>query len=204
MAGESMTPAHGFGKVVFTLLLNSRYIRGFCLEVIMREVEVKILDINGARINHLLRKNKAKFVKNVFQQNLIYENAYTKKYGIVVRIRKENKHCILTIKSPMKIINRHKVRDEFETKVNFSTAKNLLKIFRLKLNGLSEIKREYWILSGCSVEICQLPRIPPFLEIEGTQRNIKKAANQLGYSKKDYFPEFILDHYKIKSRFLKF
>jgi adenylate cyclase class 2 len=171
----------------------------------MEEVEIKILEINPTKIRNLVLKNGGKKVKKVFQKNAFYENPITKKKGIAVRIRQENQNFWLTIKSPMQIQNGHKVRKEYEIKIeSFEFADQMISLLGLKQIGVGECKREYFKLKNCMVEIIEMPKIPTFLEIEGSEQNILKVAKILGYSEKDYVAENVLDIYKIKTRFLQF
>lgn len=171
----------------------------------MKEIEVKILNVNPSRIRKILRKNKAKFVKKVFQKNILFENEHTKKNGNVVRIRIENKDSWITIKSAPVIIKGHKIRHEHETKIkNPLFWQEAFKMMGFRLLGITECIREYYNLGGCSVEILKIPGIPEFLEIEGSQENIKKAVNLLGYDTKDYSAKSVLEIYGKKSKFLTF
>jgi adenylate cyclase, class 2 len=172
----------------------------------MNEIEVKILNINPNSIRKDLKKYHAKFVKKVFQQNILYANAYTKKSKIVVRVRreKENNYTLLTIKANRRFVQGHKLADEYETFVDYSNIVSILETLGFKRSGIGEVKREYWKLKGCSVEICILPKIPPFIEIEGSAKNILFVAKLLGYTEKDYYPNTIFHRYKIKTKYLRF
>jgi len=168
------------------------------------EIEVKILEIDSGSIRKLLKKNGAKFVKKVFQQNFRYYNTYTKKSHIVVRVRKENKRAILTIKANRRIINNHKVMDEYETPVDFKNIVPILKILGYKEFAITEMKREYWMIHNCSVEFCIVPQIPEFLEIEGAPKDLDYVARMLGYSHKDYVVDELHKHYPVKTKYLRF
>jgi adenylate cyclase class IV len=192
----------------------------------MKEIEVKILEIDVKKIRTWLKNNKAKFVKKVFQQNQFYKNKYTIKNNVIVRVRTEKfnsstgsntdlsngsrntpkiysskeQKSILTIKSNKKIIRNHKVFDEYELISNYDNITKMLHAMGLKLWGITEIKREYWKIYDCSVEICKLPNIPEYIEIEGSEKNISKVATGLGYSSKDFMPKNILKHYNIHEK----
>jgi len=170
----------------------------------MPEIEIKILEINTRKVRKIL-KEKAKFVKKVFQRNIIYDNDYTKKKGVTVRLRKEGKKTIFTVKSPIEIVKGHKVRKEFEIEdCDFKEMEKILSLIDLKKVMVGEARREYYNWHGCSVEIVEMPKIPVFLEIEGSERDILKVAKKLGYSEKDYFAGYVLGYYKIKSKKLVF
>jgi predicted adenylyl cyclase CyaB len=170
----------------------------------MVEIEVKILEIDSDSIRRILKKNNAKFVKKVFQQNFRYNNAYTKKSKITVRVRKEGRNAILTIKANRRVINSHKVMDEYETQVDYKNILLILKTLGFKEFALTEIKREYWKFKNCSVEFCQVPGIPEYMEIEGTAKDLDNVAKILGYSRKDYVADSISKHYPIHTNYLRF
>lgn len=144
------------------------------------EIEIKILEINPQKIRAILKKEKAKFIKKVLQKNVFFANDYIKNKKIVVRIRCDNKNCWLTIKSPPKIINNHKVRKEYELKLqNFTFGEQMLALTGFKEVGLYEAKREYYQLNHCSIEIILLPQIPVYLEIEGSEKETQKGTDHL-------------------------
>lgn len=171
----------------------------------MQEVEVKILEVDVRKIKKVLRENDAKLVKNVLQRNLIYHNEHTKMQGIVVRLRQEGKKTWFTVKSPAKIKKGHKIRWEHEIEIpSFKNAEKMIDLMGFEIYAITEAKREYWRLNGCSVEIINIPKIPTFIEIEGKKKKINEVAKLFGYSQKDFNPKFILSHYKIKNKFLTF
>jgi predicted adenylyl cyclase CyaB len=174
----------------------------------VNEIEVKILEVNSDFLRKILKKNGAKLVKKVFQQNFRYYTPYTKKSHITVRVRKENerKHerAILTVKANKRIVNSHKVMDEYETDVDFKNIVPILETMGLKEYALTEMKREYWRIKDCSVEFCIVPTIPEFMEIEGTPKNIDYVAKLLGYLPKDYVVDEMHKHYNITTKYLKF
>jgi len=170
----------------------------------MAETEVKILEIDSNSIRKILKKNNAKFVKKVYQQNFRYATMQTKKSNITVRVRKEGNNAVLTIKANKRIVNGHKVMDEYETPVDYKNILPILETLGFKEYALTEIKREYWQFKNCSVEFCRVPGIPEYIEIEGASKDIDKAAILLGYSKKDYVTDEMHKHYTIKSKYLRF
>ena len=166
----------------------------------MDEIEIKILEINVENLRSILKKNKAKFVKKVFQKNMFYANEHTRKIGAYLRIRREGNNAFLTVKEKKRIVNNHVIRAEHEMPVDFETTTKIVELLGLSKVGISEVKREYWSIYGCSVEFCHIPGVPIFLEIEGNEKNIQRVAKLLGYSKKDYFTGFILKRYGITSK----
>jgi len=170
----------------------------------MREIEVKILDIKPDKIRSILKNNNARFVRKVFQKNLFYTNDYASKKKLVIRVRQEDKMTFLTVKANKRIVRNHKVADEYEFSVDYNVITKMLETLGFNTFAATEIKREYWHIHGCSVELCILPGIPPFLEIEGSERQIFVTAKMLGYSKNDYVAGNILKIYNIKNKFIRF
>ncbi len=171
----------------------------------MVEVETKILEVNLPHVRRMLKKYRARHIKNVFQRNTIFHNNYTRKKEYVVRIREENKKVILTIKSERHSVRGLKVRGEYETPIiDYTTALNILTTIGFKIYSVIEMRREYYKINNCSFEIIKVPTIPTYVEIEGTEKSIVKVAKKFGYSKKDFFPGIIYDYYKIKSKRLVF
>lgn len=152
----------------------------------MDETEVKITGIDPARIRALLRSNKAKTVKKVLQRNTLYKNDYTRERKTVLRIREEGKRAILGVKANKRIVKGHKVLDEYELPVDAAIAKSMVLALGFTQHEIVEMRREYYRLHNCSVEIIELPGLPHYLEIEGKIKDIAKVAKLLGYSKKDY------------------
>ena len=111
---------------------------------------------------------------------------------------------MFTVKGKAKFSHNHKIRDEYEFSVNYDSAVDMVKTLGFKLIRSLELKREYYVLKNCSVEICQLPGIPPYMEIEGSQKDISTVTKILNYSNKSYIAENILKYYKIKVKHLKF
>ncbi len=171
----------------------------------MKEIEVKILDIEPSNIRKILKNSGAEFIKKVFQKNYLYKNKYTKHRDLTVRIRLEDNQAILTVKSKAEFIRGLKVREENETEIGcFKTAQKIMGMLGLENVSMSEIKREYWKLNNCSIEICKMANIPQFLELEGSEKNIQKTVKTLGYSTKDYYSHSIAKAYGIKSKIWKF
>ncbi|MFH1802031.1 MAG: CYTH domain-containing protein [archaeon] len=171
----------------------------------MKETEVKILEVNPTKIRNILKKHKAKLVmpKNL-QGNYFYANKEIDKKG-VIRLRKNILGNTIAFKSKVKFVKGVKTMEEHETRIeNIKEAKSGLKTIGLKQIGAVEVMREDWKLYNCLVSIMKFPKMPELIEIEGSKPNIKKVANLLGYTEKDYYPKMIYDKYKIKTKFLKF
>ena len=163
----------------------------------MREVEVKILDVDPEEIRKRLEQKGAKFLKKVFQRNILYQNSFTRKKNLTVRIREEEGKAIITVKGPMEVKNGHKIREEKEVSTgDLEEAKKLFRAIGLEQWAVTEAKREYYGLDNCSVEIIKIPKLPIFIEIEGSEKHIRKVAEKLGYSSDDYYAGSALDYYR--------
>jgi len=172
----------------------------------MKEIEVKILEINPEKIRKILKKHRANIVmpKNL-QINEFYKNAETKKSGVTLRLRKNILGNTIAIKSKLRFVKGHKVMHEYETKIeDFEKMKKAVELLGFKQIGAVEAMREDWKFNGCLVSIVKLPNIPIYVEIEGTKSAILKIAKLFGYSEKDYYPKIIYEKYNIKTRFWRF
>jgi predicted adenylyl cyclase CyaB len=171
----------------------------------MKEIEVKILEVNPEKLRDILRNKKAKLVmpKNL-QGNYFYVNKEIDKKG-VIRLRTNNLGNTIAFKSKVKFSKGHKVMNEHETKVdNMKEVIDGLEMLGLKQIGCVEVIREDWKFYNCLISLVKMPRIPYYVEIEGSEKDILKVAKMLGYSEEDYYPEMIYGKYKIKTKFLRF
>lgn len=164
-----------------------------------KEIEVKIYGIDVQAVQRKLESLGAKIVKDVLQRNVAYRNDHTKRNQMSVRVRYEQnidaskegggKGCgnaVFTVKTARRVVRNHKVQDEFETAVDGPVMERALQELGLRIRGVAEMKRTYYSLHGVSVEICRLPDVPAYLEIEGDEAAIAKAAQALGFSRADY------------------
>jgi predicted adenylyl cyclase CyaB len=145
------------------------------------ETEVKILNIDPAGMRSKLTSLRAKHVKSVRQHNEVYKSAEHK--GITARIRKEGAVTIFTMKAKAQRIRGMKVVEEHELTVSDERElRRMLQLLGFKIARILELDREYYALCSCSVEICRIPGLPAYLEIEGKRKDIMAAAKQLGIS----------------------
>jgi adenylate cyclase class 2 len=154
----------------------------------MKEIEVKILNVNKKEIEAKLKKLGAKktFDDKVFTIAYCYPNEDAKHLDRFVRLRKLGKDIMLTVKVrlPSKKV---KVRDEFEVKVSdFKIAKEILNAL-----GLTEFKRNTKIRTSYSIgnvhfELDTYEKENTLMEIEGpNEKEILKYVRLLGYTEKD-------------------
>jgi predicted adenylyl cyclase CyaB len=171
-----------------------------------REVEIKILNVKPQLMRLLLKKHNAKLVMPRNKQvNYFFENSYTSNKKQTIRIREDSCGATFTIKSTLRVIKGHKSMKEYEIKIdNSKKLMKGLKLIGFNLIGQAELYREDWKLYGCLITIGKFPRIPSYLEIEGTRKNIAKVAKILDYSNENYVSDSLLKVYNLKSKFLVF
>jgi adenylate cyclase, class 2 len=166
-----------------------------------KEIEIKILEIEPVTVRAMLRKHGAKLAKDVLQHNETFiSKAHPK---LSARIRIEGKNCFFTIKGKSARVKGMKVVEEHETTIGDpQVMRDMLKMLGFSLRIVRELKREYWSLNNCSVEICQIPGVPPYLEIEGSRKNIARTAEILGYTAERFDARGIGSIYKMPDRIM--
>jgi adenylate cyclase, class 2 len=171
----------------------------------MKEIEVKILEINPTKTRNILKKSKAKLVMPRNKQtNYMYSSPQIAEKGII-RLRKDYNGNTIAIKSKVKFLEGYKVMNEFETKVdNLDVLQKGLEMIGFEMIGCVETYREDWKLFNCLISINTMPEIPTYVEIEGSKNNIIKVAKLLGYGENDFYPKMIYEKYGITNKFLRF
>ncbi len=172
-------------------------------QTLTKEIEVKIINISEKEILTRLNKLGAKKVKDVFQRNQ-YFKIDGQKSKRTIRIREEkdnedstkNNKSFLTIKTKMSKIEGISSRDEFEREID--NPKQMREIFLamgLVKKRCYEMKRKYFRLDECSVEIVHAATVPTYLEIEGDKEKILLVARKLGFTKNDFLQESMIATY---------
>ncbi len=150
-----------------------------------KEIEIKILNIEPASIRKKLKILGAKTVKKVLQRNEVYNSPLHP--NILMRLRYEGKIIFFTVKGDRKKINGIAHITEYESQITDDVPiRGMFELLGFTLANVRELKREYYQVGNCIVEICMVPTIPPFLELEGSHNDIDKTAKLLGFSPKDY------------------
>jgi adenylate cyclase, class 2 len=174
-----------------------------------REIKLRVEDLDALR--GALAKLGARIVKpRVHEHNIIFDTPQftLAKREQLLRIRTEtlaatsrkaNPHSIVTFKAPIRMSGsrdkseRHKVREELEAKISDATP--LAEIFEgLGLRGWFQYEKfrttfqlrasNAWA-KGLLLELDETP-IGVFVELEGPGKAIDRAAQALGFDKKDY------------------
>lgn len=156
----------------------------------MKEIEVKVLNINKKNILEKLKSINANLIKKEFQRNIIFDYADNRLFnsGGYVRIREANsfidnkKSIIVTFKE---LISKDKFKIseeiEFETNNVNETTKFLEKL-GLKIFRIDEKFRESYKIDFGLVEIDTWAGVPTYLEVEAiNEENVEKILNLLGY-----------------------
>jgi len=156
----------------------------------MKEVEVKILNINPEEIrNRLLGLGAEKIFKGPVSTTLFdFPGRLLKKNGGHLRMRRAGKKAELTYKGG-KESKQFKKRHEIGTAVeDYDSMSEILKKLGLKeIKSYSKI-RESYRLRDMRFDIDIYPKssgVPPLVEVESTEEGVKEGVSLLGFQMKD-------------------
>lgn len=179
----------------------------------MKEIEVKILNINRQKVEESLQRLGAKkvFDDEVFAYFYDFKDGSIAKSHSVMRLRKEGELAVLTFK---KVLDKQgaKIAEESSVEVsNLSEMKKILEDLGLSVTGSTEKHRVSYKLETVHFDIDhyigQHNYIPEFMEIEADNLVvIHKWANLLGFKAQDCLPWSINDlikYYSPKSQIEK-
>lgn len=150
-----------------------------------KEIEVKFQISNKKDIVQKLVHLGANFESKKKQIDILYNSKYFDfgKLDQALRLRVEKsdrKSAVLAFKGTPKITrNGHKVRDEYETKVNPKTARMILTSIGFEEVAVIEKTRLYYKLGNLEVAIDEL-KFGTFIEIEGAPKDIESLRQKLG------------------------
>jgi len=170
----------------------------------MKEVEIKILEINKREvIARLLREGARKIFQGTLE-TVYYDfpNRSLRKNGKVIRLRNEKNGCEMTFKKKMRS-SKAKVMQEIEVGVSdYSKIARIFKGIGLKPIFRAKKIRTSYRLGAARFEIDEYPGIPVFLEIETTSvAALSKVMNRMSF-KKDQIKHWstfeLFKHYKQK------
>jgi len=163
----------------------------------MKEIEVKIIEINKKEVEAKLRKLGAKkaFSGKIEAIIMDYPDKRLKKNKQILRLRKmisESKvKCILTHKHQKKVNLKAKTVEETEFEIeSFEKMQKVLSSLGLvKIWELNKL-RTSWGINKCHVEIERYlgkhKFVPCFLEIEGpSTKTVYAMAKKLGFREED-------------------
>lgn len=148
----------------------------------MKEVEVKILEIDKDQVIKKLESLRAKKVLDEEMFSVYYDIDYRGDFERTMRIRKKNGKNILTFKRREK---ESKVRTSEEIEVvvdNFENMRRILKYLEVKERDASKTHRISYKIKNSLVEIDEKVGIPTYLEIESPDEDeLKEVVELLGY-----------------------
>lgn len=164
------------------------------------EIEVKIkidsIYLEDLRVN-IAKKGFQLVESRAFEQNIIFDtpDRLLKRNKFLLRLRKKNNKYIITFKRPSlsaPTSGTYKVREETEVEVSdFETVKKIFMGLGYEIVFIYEKYREVFHRENVELMVDETP-IGNFLEIEGPEEAIDRAAEELGYGKNDY----ITDNYR--------
>lgn len=168
----------------------------------MREVEVKILEINPGNIKSRLRRIGARklFDGSIHALYFDFNSRKLKGRGQVLRLRRKGDTIELAFKQKLRK-KAIRIMDEFETHVeDWAGTQKVLKGLGFKVIKEVRKHRISYGLGTNRFEIDKYPGIPPFLEIESrTVKSLKSMVKRLGFRMRDanaWNTFDVLRHYK--------
>ncbi len=153
----------------------------------MIEREVKILEIDEGKLRKKLEEIGAKFVEKKKFTTIFFDfpDGSIRKKGDIFRIRKFKGKIELTYKKRKGVKSVKEVEEFTIESVNFKEAVKILE--SLGLQEIMRIKKQreiYKINKDTVIVIDKIKGVPPYVEIEGNSREIKKLMKELGLENK--------------------
>jgi predicted adenylyl cyclase CyaB len=149
------------------------------------EFEVKVFSIDLLAIQKKLKKI-GKFDRQVTIHDYLFQNAFTKDNGIVVRLRTTKTECILTFKGPYEGTPGRQSREEIELAIpSLESGQSLLRLAGFTQASQRTLDRQYYTVDSVSVEIICTSLYPPYLEVEGDHDTVIRVCEGLGIADSD-------------------
>lgn len=152
----------------------------------MKEIELKVLEVNKQKIITKLVKLGAKrvFLGEVVSKVYDFEDQKLKKEKSFVRLRKLDKEILVTFKTK---IENSKVCMNKEIEFNVDCMESMeefLSLLNMKVFSNYSKNRESYILNGVKFEFDKISNIPEFMEIEANSiEKIEEYIEILGIDK---------------------
>jgi len=128
-----------------------------------------------ASIEGTLRELGAQFIRDDFEENMIYGGELLERSASIVRIRRTQDRAILTYKRRIENISDVKQQIEHESEIsNADALSKILLELSLEPKLVYEKRRATWKLRSVEVLLDELP-FGLFMEIEGSLTGIKEA-----------------------------
>ncbi len=148
------------------------------------EFEIKILEIDVENMKNKLEKLWAKYIWEKNQKRYVY-NFDPASYNRWIRLRTDWKTSTLCIKD---IQDESKIDGTKELEIvvdNFEKTNQILEQLWYKSKAYQENTRISYKLDDCDVELDLRPLIPPYLEIEGPDKeSVEKVLEKLNVENK--------------------
>jgi predicted adenylyl cyclase CyaB len=168
----------------------------------MKEIEVKVLDINKKLIEDRLTKLGAKKISDGLVNSWHYDfpDEKIKNNSDHLRIRQEGGHSFITFKSPISR-DQAKIMEELETDIqDIKTMKTIFEKIGLEMKGEFQKQRVSYELNDSKIELDKNPNIPWYLEIEAKGiQHIHSISEALGIQRSQLKPwstKQVYQHYK--------
>ncbi len=146
-----------------------------------QEIECRFLEIDKGALIKKLKKLKAKDKgEGMLEEKVLYKTGIEwKPTNGFVRIRKSGKNITMTYKEH----RLHTVDGTFEVELNiddYAKADLLLEKMGWGNGRAQQKKRHTFELDGVTIDIDTWPKIPPYVELEGSsEAKLKKVAKKL-------------------------
>lgn len=151
----------------------------------MKETELKILNIHKQEIIKQIESLGAKNIGEFFiiEEHFDFEDGRIKKRDELLRIRTINEKAELCYKKKIVEDTEFKVREEIETEIeNIESLKKIFSELGLSPFVHREKKRTSFSFNSVRIEIDEYPSIPPYIEIEGSEEDIRDTLKKLNIS----------------------
>ena len=161
-----------------------------------QEVEIKLpFDSPADAIQRLNQLGATARTARLFEDNVVFDrdDLSLKREQMVLRLRRKGDRAVLTLKTPVEGHHRHKVRNEYQTRVEDADATARV------LEGLGYTPywryQKYRTVYGLGeLTIClDETAIGCFVELEGQPELIDDAARRLGFTPQQYLRESYRD-----------
>ena len=177
----------------------------------MKEIELKVLEID---VKKIIKKLVSLGAKKILSKTFFVEKAFDledkriTKNNNLLRLRQEGKKTYLTYKYKENKGKIFRMADETEVEVsNFTDVEQILKLIGFNCYRVREKWRTTYEIDQVKVEVDQYPKIPIYLEFEGSIKGIKKVLRVLEIDIKIATPMTatqVIRHYGFDPNNLKF
>lgn len=154
----------------------------------MKEIEVKILEINRNEVERKLRVLGAKKVFDGPVDVRMYDtpDRTLKKKGVLLRLRKKGDEGELTVKTHFHRTLRAKMSSEYETRCDFVVMQTVLSALGYVESFRMKKRRVEYTQGHVRFELDKIAGIPWFLEIEApSEPQLTAWITKLGFTQSD-------------------